>query len=234
MSARDLVLGFASRVASIELLLQLRWEASLRLRGALAGVDPRQRRLLAQIRRGGGRLKVNLGSGPLPRQGWLNVDGWSKAADLIQDLGRGLDLPDACAQLAFSEHVLEHLEYPRQARVFLREICRILEPGGHVRVIVPDAERLMRAYTADDREALKRLAPSETTPIEAVNRVFRERGFHRFAWDFDLLASELVGAGFQAVRRASFRDSPIDELNIDHDEPERILQSLYVEAQKPA
>jgi predicted SAM-dependent methyltransferase len=228
------ILAVATRFAPLEVLQQVRWELRLRARAVLARLSPRQRRLLARLRRERPTdLKVNLGCGPLPAAGWLNIDGAAKA-DLVQHLGRPLALPDGCARLAFSEHVLEHLDYPASARLFLREAFRILRPGGTFRVVVPDAGKAMRAYVDDDRQLLRRMFTDECSSIEAVNRIFREFGFHRWAWDYDLLARELGRAGFGSVRQASFRDSRFDELNIDFDEPERIAQSLYVEATRLA
>jgi predicted SAM-dependent methyltransferase len=234
MSAmKQAILAFASRFASVEVLQLARWELKLRARSLVAAVEPRQRAILAGIRREKrSDLKVNLGCGPLPIPGWLNVDGVASEADLIQVLGRPLDLPDGCAALVFSEHALEHIDYPTAARTFMREAHRILRPGGRFRVVVPDAERAIRAYAAADADLLRRLAPTEASPIQAVNRIFRENGFHRFAWDYPLLEAELQLAGFGSVRSAKFRDSPVPELNVDYDQSERIIQSLYVEAVK--
>jgi predicted SAM-dependent methyltransferase len=134
--------------------------------------------------------------------------------------------------MVFSEHVLEHLDYPDSARVFLAEAFRILRDDGVLRIIVPDAGRAAEAYVRGDMDVLSRLAPGETTPIEALNKFFREFGFHRYAWDYPLLERELRDAGFVEVRRAEFRDSLLPELNIDFDDPDRRLQSLYVEAAK--
>lgn len=232
MGPKQTLITLASRITSTELLLQLRWEMQLRARGLFSRFGRRQRSEISRLRAGARGLRVNLGCGPLPAPGWLNVDGAAAEADLIQDIGRQLDLPDGCARLIFSEHVLEHLQFPDQSRVFLSECRRVLEPGGYIRIIVPDAERVIRAYAAGDRDLLRAVAPSEATPIEAVNRIFRERGFHRFAWDFALLKTELERVGFANVRRARFRDSAVPDLNLDHDEPGRVAQSLYVEAIK--
>jgi hypothetical protein len=217
---------------SVELAQQVRWELALLVRAATSPLLSKQRRALRAVR-GASGLKVNLGSGPLPHPGWLNVDGWSREADLVQRLGHELALPDRCASMVFSEHVLEHLEHPGQTRTFLAESFRILEPGGHIRIIVPDAENALRAYATGDAALLARLAPGTSGPIDAVNRLFREYGFHRFAWDYALAAEELGAAGFVGIRRAAFRDSPIVALNIDHDDQQRIEQSLYVEARRP-
>ena len=227
------ILKYAGRIASVEVLQQLRWELTLRAKAAKAALRPRQRRLIARLQRERpDDLKVNLGCGPLPTPGWLNVDGSFPGADLVQVFGQPLDLPGSCAAVVFCEHVLEHLDYPDAARLFLGEVWRILRPGGVFRVIVPDAAAAIRAYAQGDLELLRDLAPSEATPIEVVNKIFRENGAHRFAWDYPLLAAELERAGFATVRRAAFRDSAIAELNVDLSEEGRIAQSLYAEATK--
>lgn len=227
-------LRLASRFASVEVLQQIRFELTLRGIAARARLSRRQRALVKRIHDEKERgLKVNLGSGPLPTPGWLNIDGFFDSADLIQVFGAPLELPDGCARFVFSEHVLEHLDYPGAARTFLEEAFRLLEPGGWVRIVVPDAERVIEAYVKRDTALLASLAPGETTAIGAVNRIFREGGFHRYAWDYETLEGELLRAGFVEVERSSFRGGQPAELQIDFEEEARILQSLYVEARRP-
>src|SRR2546423_622583 len=146
MKAKDILIRLAARVVSIEMLLQMRWEFALLWHSLFASVHPKHRRMLVRLRNNGRDLLVNLGCGSLPAPGFLNIDGTSPHADLIQRLGRKLDLPDGCAAAAFSEHLLEHLQFPEQTRLFLTETFRILRPGGHVRLIVPDAGKLLCAY----------------------------------------------------------------------------------------
>lgn len=84
--------------------------------------------------------KVNLGCGQFPKAGFVNVD-WDKSsgAEVIHDLNV-LPLPfgaGECMEVRM-EHVLEHL-----SDVFgtLREIHRILAPGGKVVIRVPHFSR---------------------------------------------------------------------------------------------
>lgn len=227
------VLSLAGRLAPVDLLQQVRFELTLRAKVALRRLGPQGRAVIQRLREAPpGSLRVNLGCGPLPTAGWLNVDGVAEQADLLQVLGEPLALPDGCAAMAFSEHVLEHLDYPGPARTFLSETHRILRPGGHFRVIVPDAGRAMELYASGDVEQLRAMSAVGGLPIEMINRLFREKGFHRWAWDYELLERELRDAGFSSVRRGAFRDSEIPDLNIDLDEEERRRQSLYAEAVK--
>ena len=86
--------------------------------------------------------KLNLGSGRFPLPGFLNVD-HDKAArpDRVMDLNRiPYPFPPNSFSLVEARHVLEHLH-----DVFgvMREIHRILKPGGVVRIWVPHFSRGM-------------------------------------------------------------------------------------------
>lgn len=79
--------------------------------------------------------KLNLGCGTDIRSGWINVDKANlSGVDVVHDL-EALPLPFADEQfeLVCAKDVLEHLDYAR----LLREIHRILKPGGLVEIQVP-------------------------------------------------------------------------------------------------
>src|SRR5215207_1310719 len=73
--------------------------------------------------------RLQLGSGGNRKQGWLNVDLFAPGADLALDLREELPFPDAFASFVYSEHLFEHLEYPAEAKRFLAEVHRVLQPG---------------------------------------------------------------------------------------------------------
>jgi hypothetical protein len=64
----------------------------------------------------------------------------------------------------------------------------------------------------------------------SVNRIFREHG-HQFIYDFSTMAAMLEKTGFVGVRKARFGDGANPSLILDT--PGRVVESLYVEAQKP-
>jgi len=81
--------------------------------------------------------KLNLGCGTDIRPGWVNLDS-SRAipgVDVVHDLGNPL-LPfaDGTFDYILAQDVLEHLTDPVAT---LRELHRILNPGGRVRIRVP-------------------------------------------------------------------------------------------------
>lgn len=73
-------------------------------------------------------MKLNLGSGPNPLEGFANLDkenGW-----LFQD---GLPYPDEGVEAITESHALMYVPIEDWPFVFL-EIARVLEPGGVVRI----------------------------------------------------------------------------------------------------
>lgn len=91
-------------------------------------------------------MRANLGCGGHVRNGWVNIDVVKTGPDVIvHDLSKGVPLPDVSCKVVYHSHVLEHLRKP-DARLFMRECYRVLQPGGVLRTVVPDLERMCRAY----------------------------------------------------------------------------------------
>lgn len=190
------------------------------------------RRLLAGKR----KLKLHFGCGKRVTAGWINVDAFDQPGfDLRWDLRDPLPCENGVAEFVYSEHVLEHLEHA-DAENALSEMYRMLEPGGRLRLGVPDAEIYMKHYIEGHRdffEKLKRLGGATTdlqTPIIVINQMFRMGGHHRFAWDFETLANAVAKAGFGEIRRCSSGESSRPDLCLD--DPEHAFETLYVEATK--
>lgn len=187
-------------------------------------------------------LLVNVGCGDRGQPGWVNVDGFrAPGVTCVFDCRSGLPFPDGAARAIFSEHLLEHLDYAEEAPWFLRECHRVLERGGVLRIIVPDAEQYLRAYVADGWTPLLRFRQEQNgmqtedirnlaTKMELINELFRQGFQHRFAYDYETLELLLRRSGFETVRRQRFGCSVMPELAIDL--PERAAESLYTEAIK--
>lgn len=216
-----------------EFLSILKFELSLLVVALYSKLSPVE--LFKTIRRqSASDLKINVGAGPFRHEGWLNVDcrlSFGKD-DVVCDLRRRWPLPEGSAKYIFSEHVFEHFAYPDQIGHVLRECYRILQPGGVLRIIVPDAERYLRAYATDDETFLRQVSNGSVSKIAVVNVMMRENGFHRYAYDYPELKEILTRAGFVNVNLSSLRASRHPELNLDLDDGQREHVSLYVEAVK--
>jgi predicted SAM-dependent methyltransferase len=131
------------------------------------------------------------------------------------------------------EHCLEHLGWSDANRL-LAECRRVLVPGGVVRIIVPDAELFINAYTrlkAGEQvtfpEPYDSALSSDFLPIMVVNRIFRDFG-HLYAYDFECMAKLLQLTSFHAITRCDYNVGARPELLIDT--KARQAESLYVEA----
>jgi ubiquinone/menaquinone biosynthesis C-methylase UbiE len=81
-------------------------------------------------------LRIDLGSGSRPREGFYALDHLElEGVDIVADLNRPLELlPDNCAEHVFSSHALEHVQ---NLLPLLSEIHRITQPGGLIELVVP-------------------------------------------------------------------------------------------------
>src|SRR5690606_23946475 len=64
---------------------------------------------------------------------------------LAYDVARGIPAGDASVDMVYHSHMLEHIPRDRVGD-FLREVRRVLKPGGVHRIVVPDLELLVRRY----------------------------------------------------------------------------------------
>lgn len=95
-----------------------------------------------------GDLRLNVGSGTLAVEGYLNVDARAlDGVDVVADVG---DLPfdDGSVAEVRSAHVLEHFPEEELRRRVLPHWVAKLRPGGTVRAVVPDAVSMMQAWSS--------------------------------------------------------------------------------------
>lgn len=187
---------------------------------------------------------LNIGCGLLGRPGWVNLDFYGfPGVNCVYDCRKGLPFADNSAKFIFTEHFFEHIDYTEEVPIFLSECRRVLEPGGGIRIVVPDAELYLRAYCSEGWEEMSRVRPLRedhsdvhfgskfNTKMEVVNAAFRQYFEHKYAYDFETLRFVLERYGFGEVQRMSVGRSGKPEFCIDN--PDRASESLYVEAVRP-
>jgi SAM-dependent methyltransferase len=123
------------------------------------------------------------------------------------------------------EHMLEHFPYAVSIRV-LRECLRTLEPGGLLRVIVPDLRRFLRYCDGTLTRPEFQKFGLGTVAISKLTQCDR----HLSVWDGPTMCSVLEELGFCDVAEVSFMTSRMNGPCIDN--PGREWESVYIEAVK--
>jgi SAM-dependent methyltransferase len=217
--------------------------------------------------------RLNLGCGPDAPAGWVNLDGsWNawfshhrhlrgalrrigiinasnqgaqwKVTPVVHDLRKPLPFRENIFSAIYGSHVLEHL-YRVEAEALLAECKRILQPGGLLRLVVPDLHSLVLDYLAGRNggtaaasrwsaaERLNEKLAFRSAQPPAGNVLFRFyahwKDFHSHKWmyDSDSLGHALEGAGFASVAKMEFRCSEIPGIE-EVEYPGRVLDGAGI------
>ena len=164
-------------------------------------------------------LQIGCGDNPLP--GWLNTEYFPDRADLVHlDATGRFPFPDASFDRVYSEHVIEHLPLDGGINL-LAESCRVLRPGGRIRISTPPLEFLVSlveqpdaglnpAYMQWHSDRWLQGAPLRG-PAVVINDFVRNWG-HLFIYDEPTLRSAMSLAGFTDLKRCSIDESGAPEL----------------------
>ena len=205
--------------------------------------------------------RVNLGCGLNAVEGWLNLDRspnlvldrayllkvllrrmgllsdghmarWPRNV-VLHDVRRGLPLQDGAAEAIYSSHMLEHLHFEDASKV-LNECVRVLQPGGIIRLALPDAlEVARRLVEGDGSERASRRFNDDLNAYP--NRRPGWTGFltsspgHRWQPTASLVAAMLRQAGFVEVREWVFQKGELPDL----EKVEHRLESIFLEGRRP-
>jgi predicted SAM-dependent methyltransferase len=156
--------------------------------------------------------KLHIGAGPMVLPGWLNTD--LITGDTHLNLARRLPAPDGAFAYAFGEHVIEHL-LESTGRFLLRELHRVLRPGGVLRLTTPDLAKAIATYEDRNPEVdqvtyAKHLdeitGKRHERPCQVLNAELRLWG-HQYVYDEQDLSAKLSEAGFREVTRVEAGES---------------------------
>lgn len=152
------------------------------------------------------------------------------------DATRWIPCRDGSADVVYSAHMIEHLDRG-EARRFLREVRRVLRPGGIVRLAAPDLALLAARYlsTGDADEFVEQTYLAQARPAGLVSRArYAVIGPRHHLWMYDggslceLLRSEgFAGAAVLPPGETTIADPGGLDLK------ERADESVYAEAVSP-
>jgi ubiquinone/menaquinone biosynthesis C-methylase UbiE len=175
--------------------------------------------------------RLNWGCGPITSYGWVNSDiqAWP-GVDIVADIRAGLPVAGDSFDYIVSIHALPEIPYCDLDRT-LSELHRVLKPGGVLRLGLPDMDKAINAYRAQDIDYF--LISEEEVKCLSGRMIVQLlwRGQSRSMFTTEFIAELLSRNGFQAIQPCSFHEtksgiSGITELD------DRPIESLFIEAAK--
>jgi predicted SAM-dependent methyltransferase len=171
-------------------------------------------------------LRLHIG-GRTAHPDWKIFD--VRAAPHVDFVGHCTDLSrfeSGAVDEIYASHVLEHLGYLAELPRTLREFCRVLAPGGRLRVSVPDLDVLCAlfvdpALNLEERVHLMRMM---------FGGQMYESDFHKTGLNEEFLRDFLHGAGFVEIIKTGDFDL-FDDASALQFKTRRI--SLNIIARKP-
>jgi predicted SAM-dependent methyltransferase len=147
-----------------------------------------------------GPLCLNLGGAG---EGFLDgrIDGFltvdlrdSPSTDIVCDCSTLTRFGDGTVETVYASNILEHFPMDRTLSV-LKEWQRVLKPGGHLYVSVPDFHRAVEMYQKHGLTEWLRfhLWGDQKHPLN----------YHYTCFTFATLAKDLLDAGFHGIKRVS-------------------------------
>jgi predicted SAM-dependent methyltransferase len=197
------------------------------------------RRFQKAIAGGSQPVKVNVGSGNVYLDGWINTDATWRS-QMFLDLTKPWPVPAESIDRIYGDNVIEHFPLP-VCRIVLRHCWDALRVGGALRLATPDVERTARAYlddpelTAAHLERHRRHGFPADYPVDMLRITYAYHGHHLgYCFDWVALSAELAAAGFADIRRyeAGQSDDPVFQGLEHRQEPSEAATGLVVEAHK--
>ncbi len=140
------------------------------------------------------KVYIHLGCGVIDSPEFINVDG--RTFPHIHHVSDVCTLPmfkPDFADLIYACHILEHVSF-REVSAVLEEWCRVVKPGGVLRISVPDFDLMLKIY-GDCGHEIGSIIPM------LMGGQGDSFDFHRSAWNFDCLQKALISAGFKEIHR---------------------------------
>jgi SAM-dependent methyltransferase len=175
--------------------------------------------------------RLNWGCGHRGVPGWINSDRKEgRGIDISGDVLSGLPIPDGEMDYVVSIHALPEVAYTDLVPV-LRELRRVLKPGGVLRLGLPDLIKGIRAYEEGDASYF--LIPDDDARSLGAKLITQLvwYGYSRTLFTSDFIEEMLAKAGFTAIRHCDYGQTFSAHPGIiELDDRER--ESLFVEATK--
>lgn len=167
--------------------------------------------------------RVNLCCGTQTVPGYWGID-LDERADLIMDLAKSdLPFPTSSLDSVICTSAINYFTRARAAEL-IREVYRVLRPGGQTRFSVQDLESLAKRYLEKDKEFFYQRLPNNTerfpgpTLADKFVSWFYDHptagGPCRYMYDFESLSFLFHEAGFTRVVRRDYLESRLRHIDL--------------------
>ncbi|MEQ9660925.1 MAG: methyltransferase domain-containing protein [Parasphingopyxis sp.] len=152
-------------------------------------------------------LKLHLGCGPKHIPGFFHIDALDgDHVDHVGPVDRLDTFEDESVSLIYASHLLEHFGR-REYMDVLREWYRVIEPGGVLRLGVPDFAACAKLYTEGKLDSIEQIRGL------ICGGQKDEYDYHKMIFDRQSLHDALIEVGFSSTRLWDWRDTEHADLD---------------------
>lgn len=174
------------------------------------GAPESQIRMLSDVDSATSPLMLHAGCGLNIIPGWINVDVFGGPDVYRWDFTKGLPFSDSTVDMVYTEHFIEHLT-KEDGLAFLTEICRVLKPGGVLRLSTPSLDFLVECYSEGKVDEWSDMGWVVDNTADLVNGSMRNWG-HKYLYNSSALIEILENAGFSEVISVPWHESTHESL----------------------
>ena len=173
--------------------------------------------VVREINKSRGLVKLVVGAGNNPVDGWYNFDIKSRSPQVCYlDVTKDFPFSDESIDLILCEHLIEHLSFDTGIHM-LGEFNRVLKNDGRARISTPDLARIVSLYGKEDGMEgdyinwITNFVPElrvygRNTHQFAINNAFHNWG-HQFLYDEMLLKKSMEQSRFTNIKRFDYGES---------------------------
>jgi predicted SAM-dependent methyltransferase len=165
-------------------------------------------------------MKLHLGCGNVNIEGFINIDvNEGKHIHIVGDVSDLSMFSDNSVDLIYASALFQYFDFI-QGEVCLKEWCRILKPGGILRISTVDFDKLLEVYSATNKDIDKIIGPMYGR-IDLNNKNMEgDKIYHKSIYTKKKLISSLEKSGFSKVQPYDWKQS----IHLDYDDQS---QSYY-------
>ena len=133
-------------------------------------------------------LKIDIGCGKRPKDGFVGVDAIDFGQKYVCDVRKGLPFKPNTVDEVHSSHFVEHLDWPERV-AFFNELYRVMKVGATVTIITPHWSNA--CFYGDPTHK----APLSEWYVNYLNKDWRATEAPHTGYTCDFTVTSLVGTG---------------------------------------